>query len=307
MRAIRVQSRAVDRIREVIAWPWDATEQWCKGFLAGIFDAEGSCSGSLRIPNTDRAIVGRTTDCLRRLGFRYVIEDYDKPNGLRCVRLLGGTPEQLRFFHTVDPAITRKRSLEGRAIKFAGDLRVASIEPLGVEMPMYDITTGHGRLHRQRRRLPQLLRAADARVPGLQRGAGLRARDRRQGQRAGGAPGRARASVVGARVGGAGHEHRPVPVGRGPLQAHARDLGGVPGLREPVLDPDQVAAAAARSGPDEGDREGDGDQRLPVGADAGREGVAGDRAAHAAPTRAAGGRGGAQSQRNPDGRARSRR
>ncbi|HET6547661.1 MAG TPA: radical SAM protein, partial [Solirubrobacter sp.] len=87
---------------------------------------------------------GRTTDCLRRLGFRYVVEDYDRPNGLRCVRLLGGTPEQLRFFLTVDPAITRKRSLAGRAIKFAGRLCVAAIEPLGIEMPMYDITTGTG-------------------------------------------------------------------------------------------------------------------------------------------------------------------
>ena len=124
----------------------------------------------------------------------------------------------------------------------------------------------HRRLHRQRRGQPQLLRPADARVPGLQRGAGLRARDRRQGQRAGGAAGRAGAAVVGQGAGRAGHEHRPVPVGRGPLQAHARHLGGVPGLQEPVLDPDQVAAAAARSGPDEGDREGHGDQRVPVGA-----------------------------------------
>ena len=38
----------------------------------------------------------------------------------------------------------------------------------------------------------------------------------------------------------------------------------------------------------------DRDQRLPVGADAGREGVAGERAAHAASARAAGGGGGAQ-------------
>ena len=40
-----------------------------------------------------------------------------------------------------------------------------------------------------------------------------------------------------------GHEHRPVPVGRGPLQADARDLGGDARLLEPVLDPHEVAAA----------------------------------------------------------------
>ena len=37
---------------------------------------------------------------------------------------------------------------------------------------------------------------------------------------------RARAAVVEGRAHRHGDEHRPVPVGRGPLQAHARDLGG---------------------------------------------------------------------------------
>jgi DNA repair photolyase len=145
MRAIRTQRRAgVEQIRELIAWPWDPTPSWRKGFLAGIFDAEGSCGDSLRIPGTDAAIIERAAACLERLGFRHVIENPGKANGPRCVRLLGGTPEQQRFFHTVDPAITRKRSLEGRAVKTSARLGVASIEPLGLEMPMYDITTGTG-------------------------------------------------------------------------------------------------------------------------------------------------------------------
>ena len=42
---------------------------------------------------------------------------------------------------------------------------------------------------------------------------------------------------------------------------------------------------------------GDGGERVPVGADAGREGVAGDRAAHAEPAGAARGGGGAQPRR----------
>jgi DNA repair photolyase len=50
----------------------------------------------------------------------------------------------LRFFHTVDPAITRKRRIEGKAIKNNAHLRVVSIEPLGVDVPLYDITTGTG-------------------------------------------------------------------------------------------------------------------------------------------------------------------
>src|SRR5215211_840995 len=119
---------------------------WCKGFLAGIFDAEGSYSGGiLRISNTDSAIVEYTTDCLERLGFDFAIEDVtnNRTRPIRVVRIRGGLKEHLRFFHTVDPAITRKRNIEGRAVKSNANLRVASIEPLGV-MSLFDITTGTG-------------------------------------------------------------------------------------------------------------------------------------------------------------------
>jgi DNA repair photolyase len=55
----------------------------------------------------------------------------------------GGLRERLRFHHTVDPAITRKRTIEGVAIG-RDARRVVSIEPLGVDLPLYDITTGTG-------------------------------------------------------------------------------------------------------------------------------------------------------------------
>ena len=95
-----------------------------------------------------------------------------------------------------------------------------------------------------------LLRPPDARVPRVRRRPRLREGDRRQGQRAGGAAEGARAAVLEARARRDGHQHRPVPVGRGPLQADARHLGGAARLREPVLDPHEVAAAAARPRPD---------------------------------------------------------
>jgi DNA repair photolyase len=145
MRAIRTQARLpVERIRELVSWPLHATDSWRKGFLAGIFDAEGSCSDSLRIPNTNDEIIRWTAESLTMLGFRSVIEDRRLPNGLRCIRLLGGTAAQQRFCLTVDPAITRKRSIEGRAVKSSARLGIESIEPLGIDTPMYDITTGTG-------------------------------------------------------------------------------------------------------------------------------------------------------------------
>ena len=143
--AIRTSARnKVEAVRDVIRWPRFPTAEWAKGFMAGIFDAEGSHSGVIRISNTDPEIIDWTTYCLRKLNFQYVIEDPNRPNGLRCVRLMGGLVPNLRFFHTVDPAITRKRSIDGTAIKSDARLRVVSIEPLGIEMPLYDITTGTG-------------------------------------------------------------------------------------------------------------------------------------------------------------------
>jgi DNA repair photolyase len=136
----------VERIQELVRWPWSPSPDWSKGFLAGIFDAEGSCTAgrALRITNTDPAILKRTAGCLRGLGFDVVSEDRRLPNGCRNIRLRGGLREQLRFFHTVDPAISRKRDIEGLALKSDSRLGVVAIEPLGVDLPLFDITTGTG-------------------------------------------------------------------------------------------------------------------------------------------------------------------
>jgi DNA repair photolyase len=144
MRAIRNYSRdGVERVRGLIEWPRDPSADWYRGFLAGIFDAEGSCSGSLRIANADATMIGHTVEGLRRLGYSHVIEG---PNriGVRNVRLRGGLREQQRLFCQIDPAIARKRSIEGVAIKSRAKLGVVSIEPLGREIEMFDITTGTG-------------------------------------------------------------------------------------------------------------------------------------------------------------------
>jgi DNA repair photolyase len=146
--AIRNCTRpGVAAVEEIVAWPHAPSIAWCKGFLAGIFDAEGSFSrGIFRICNTDPAIVDQITSCLRRFGFVFTIETKLTINAklLQCVRLLGGLRECLRFLQTVDPAITRKRIIDGMAIKGDAPLRVVSIEPLGVDLPLYDITTGTG-------------------------------------------------------------------------------------------------------------------------------------------------------------------
>ena len=142
--AISAQSASsFERISEVIEWPLLPSLQWCRGFLAGIFDAEGCRSDyALRIANTDPKILAWTEACARRLGFDTAVDQTNNANGLKCICLRGGLSEHLRFFHLTDPAITRKRDIEGQMVKTFAKLRVAEVEPLGRALPLYDITTG---------------------------------------------------------------------------------------------------------------------------------------------------------------------
>jgi DNA repair photolyase len=146
MQAISAGSRdRVGRIRELIDWPESPPRAWQAGFLAGIFDAEGSYSGGiLRIANTDHEIIRRIDVALRTFGFTFIVE-HERREGFKPldrVRLLGGLREHLRFFHMMDPAITRKRDISGQAVKSTAKLRIVSVEPLGKTMRLYDITTG---------------------------------------------------------------------------------------------------------------------------------------------------------------------
>jgi DNA repair photolyase len=146
-------------VEHLIGWPQDPGRDWICGFLAGVFDAQGRHSrGIWRVAVADSEVVRWTTRALEVLGFGYDLEpelsiapstpiervDCAIDRHLVVVRLRVGLREVMRFFHTTEPAITRKRSIEGVALKSDAKLRVASIEPLGIELPMYDITTGTG-------------------------------------------------------------------------------------------------------------------------------------------------------------------
>jgi DNA repair photolyase len=141
-RAIRTATRSnFERINEIVALEINPCECWSKGFLAGIFDAEGSRSTEIfRISNKDERILATTQAALSRFGFDNVLEG-PRENGVYNIRLRGGRSEHLRFYHSIGPAISRKWDLEGRALKSENDLRVVSIQPVG-ERDLFDITTG---------------------------------------------------------------------------------------------------------------------------------------------------------------------
>lgn len=148
MTAIRTHARMqVDSIRAMIDWPSSPSREWRSGFLAGIFDAEGSYSrGILRMSNTDPEIIRWTCESLDVFRFGYKIEHITRleAKSIEVVRLTGGLREHLRFFHSVEPAIARKMDIAGQAIKGMAELRVLKVERLPGAMQLHDITTGTG-------------------------------------------------------------------------------------------------------------------------------------------------------------------
>ncbi|HET6672770.1 MAG TPA: intein-containing Rv2578c family radical SAM protein [Agromyces sp.] len=145
MHAIRTSRRAdYDVILGVIEWEPNPSTPWHAGFLAGIFDVEGSCSrGVLRISNSDAMMLQTTLNALGHFGIDGVLEP-TRPNGVASVRVRGGLPARQMFFSVAQPAITRKLGMSGMAVKTHADLRVTAVEPLGETIDMFDITTTTG-------------------------------------------------------------------------------------------------------------------------------------------------------------------
>ena len=146
--AIRSSARAsIECIERLIEWPACYEGDWVYGFIAGIFDAEGSFNdGALRIANIDIRIIDAARSSLTRLGFGSIVETA-RANGskpVNYVRIRGGLREHLRFFRSCDPSIARKRDIEGQAVRSRAKLDVAAIEKLDGERDLFDITTGTG-------------------------------------------------------------------------------------------------------------------------------------------------------------------
>jgi DNA repair photolyase len=135
----------IEATGDLLAWPSAPEDCWRKGFLAGVFDARGSHGNRvLRMRNADAEVVHAMVLALKRFDFAHTMEAAGPLPGPRVIRLNGGLGEHLRFFHTVDPAATGKRRIDGMAVKSSAKLGVVSVVPTGVTMPLFDITTGTG-------------------------------------------------------------------------------------------------------------------------------------------------------------------
>lgn len=147
LHGIRTSAAAsVRAVEALIAWPEQPCVEWARGFLAGAFDAEGSHGSVIRVSNSDEEFLCALNDAFRAHGFAVTENAPRRPANavVRTIRVLGGAVERMRFFHLTAPAITRKRTIEGLAVKSSAALQVVAIEPLGLTVPMFDLTTGTG-------------------------------------------------------------------------------------------------------------------------------------------------------------------
>ena len=133
-------------IQALISWPERCGGDWARGFVAGIFDAEGSfAEGVMRIANSDQRMIDATTASLTSLGFDTVAETQARrARPLHHVRVRGGLRAHLRLIRSVDPSIGRKRDISEQAVKSKADLRIVAIERMTAKRDLFDITTGTG-------------------------------------------------------------------------------------------------------------------------------------------------------------------
>jgi protein gp37 len=122
------------------------------GWLAGIFDAEGTSgyktdgrvSGrlqSLRIANTNGKILQTIVDYGERLGFDFRIEQFSRY--CQTARLYGGLGDRLRFISRVQPRIGYKRDQVLGKEPPQKPVPVTGLEMLG-ERELLDIETSEG-------------------------------------------------------------------------------------------------------------------------------------------------------------------
>lgn len=136
MNGIRTADKAsYEKIKSLIEWA--GNEEFLRGFLGGIYDAEGYFGGVIRISNKSLDILAMLERALNSARFPFV---YDKKkHDVQTIRITGGQKQYIRFWQWTDSCILKNRSLLGKHVYARS--KIISIRDLGYEEEMYDIMT----------------------------------------------------------------------------------------------------------------------------------------------------------------------
>ena len=110
-----------------------------RGYLAGFYDAEGSCDGhSVRFYNKDNKLLDKTKEYLTHFGFKSVKEM--RASETRSLRIIGGNSENIRFMALAHPKVVHKKfkllksTLHNRS-------KIVSVEKTGIVTDVYNLET----------------------------------------------------------------------------------------------------------------------------------------------------------------------
>jgi len=140
--AIRTNKKYdIQKIEELICFC--DNNEFRRGFLAGIYDAEGTSGKAMRIANKNQLILDEIEKSLDRFNIPYVFEDAQSGTNhdVSNIRILGGKASAIYFRQFCDVAIHSKFDITDTCFKSEVDTQIVSIKPLNCYVDMYDITT----------------------------------------------------------------------------------------------------------------------------------------------------------------------
>lgn len=144
---------------QALRWPEEPSDDWRRGMLAGAYGAIGRTDGrSVQFASADCALLHRIVEALRHLGLPGRVRNsparplggpthadpiWGDTTGMRVVEVGGDLWTVLRFRHLTG-AIGAPIEATGQPVRTNPQLAVVGIQPLGLTLPLYDITTGTG-------------------------------------------------------------------------------------------------------------------------------------------------------------------
>jgi DNA repair photolyase len=143
--------RADEYLRDVslpraLQWPAAPSDGWLRGFVAGLFGAAGEVDGLVaRLTGQSRELLVTAVAALTRLGVPARLAAATAAvDGMHTVEIGGTLRDTLRLFHLTGITGPAAPTAAGLPVSADDGLRVTAVEPLGLDLPLYDITTGTG-------------------------------------------------------------------------------------------------------------------------------------------------------------------
>ena len=97
-------------IKELVNIKEFKNKEWCKGYLAGIFDSEGEWTGQqIKLSNKNKNVVRNIRKILKIFNFKW--NERKRKDGLFYFNILGNLQEKTRFISLIKPKIKRKNQI----------------------------------------------------------------------------------------------------------------------------------------------------------------------------------------------------